>query len=95
MRLSRLRSGEIVAGLGAAALVVALFLPWFDGGAYDIGASGTRFIRDGAQSGWSSLGWLALVPIVVAALCGLALVVATLTERTPALPLAIGVMTVP
>ena len=69
MRLSRLRSGEIVAGLGAAAAVVAL-----------------------AAGGPS---WLVLVPLGAAALGALALVVATLGERTPKLPLAVGVATVP
>jgi hypothetical protein len=78
-----LRSGEIVAGLGAAALLVALFLDWFTapGGA--------------GRSGWASLGWLALIPLVVAVALGLAFVVATLAERTPALPLALGVAAVP
>jgi hypothetical protein len=78
-----LRSGEIVAGLGAAALLVALFLAWFAtaGGA--------------AQSGWARLGWLALIPLVVAIVLALALVVATAAERTPAIPLALAVAAVP
>jgi hypothetical protein len=79
MRLTRLRSGEIVAGLGAVALFVSLFLDWFE---VD-------------HSGWDSLGWLALIPLVIAVVLGLAMVVATAMERTPALPLAIGVATVP
>lgn len=29
MRIDRLRGGELLAGLGGAALVVSLFLPWF------------------------------------------------------------------
>jgi hypothetical protein len=69
MRPSRLRSGEIAAGLGAAAAVVALVA--------------------GGPS------WLVLVPLGAAALGALALVVTTLAERTPALPLAVGVVTVP
>jgi hypothetical protein len=69
MRPSRLRSGEIVAGLGAAAVVVALVA--------------------GGPS------WLVIVPLAAAALGALALVVTTLAERTPALPLAVGVVTVP
>jgi hypothetical protein len=78
-----LRSGEIVAGLGAVALLVALFLGWF---ATAAGAS---------RSGWGSLGWLALIPLVAAIALGLALVVSTLAERTPPLPLAVGVAVVP
>jgi hypothetical protein len=69
MRPSRLRSGEIVAGLGAAAAVVALVA--------------------GGPS------WLVLVPLGGAALGAVALVLTTLTERTPKLPLAVGVTTVP
>jgi len=84
MRLRRLRAGEIVAGLGALALLVALFLDWFE--TPDSG---------GRETGWASLGWLALVPLVVTIALALALVVATIAERTPALPLALGVMTVP
>jgi hypothetical protein len=40
-------------------------------------------------------GWLVLVPFVVTAALGLLLVLTTLAERTPAIPLAIGVMVVP
>jgi hypothetical protein len=83
MRLTRLRSGEIVALLGALLLLVTLFLDWF-------GLAGHA-----ADSGWGGLGWLALVPLVVTIMLGLALVVATVAGRTPALPLALGVLTVP
>jgi hypothetical protein len=83
VRLTRLRSGEIVAGLGAAALLVSLFLDWF-------GLAGRT-----ADSGWGGLGWLALLPLVVTIALALALVVATVAARAPALPLALGVLTVP
>jgi ABC-type transport system involved in cytochrome c biogenesis permease subunit len=82
MHPTRLRSGEIVAGLGPLALLVSLFLRWFEG-------------PEVGENGWGSLGWLALLPLVAAIAGGLALAVATAAERTPALPLAIGVLTVP
>jgi hypothetical protein len=82
MRVSRLRKGEIVVGLGAVALLVSLFLDWFEP-------------ADAPETGWESLGWLALLPLVVTIALGLALVVATVAERTPALPLALGVIVVP
>ena len=86
MRPTRLRSGEILAGLGALLLLVTLFLRWYTG-------------TDGSylpQNGWGSLGWLALVPIVLAFAAALALVIATLTEGdSSAIPVAIGVVTVP
>jgi hypothetical protein len=86
MHPSRLRSGEIAAGLGALLLLLTLFLRWYTGkhGYYRL------------QDGWGSLGWLALVPIVLAIAAALALVLATLTERgSTAIPVAIGVVTVP
>jgi hypothetical protein len=96
MRLTRLRTGELIALLGALALLVSLFLRWYRGGEYRIGETGTRFLRDAAASGWSSLGWLALIPIVLAIACGLALVVVTLAERdSAAIPVTIGVTAVP
>jgi hypothetical protein len=103
MRLTRLRTGELIALLGALALLVSLFLPWFatDGfyrriedpsPALDAIAIGLP----AAPSGWSSLGWLALVPLVLAIAAALSLVVATVTERdSAAIPVAIGVITVP
>ena len=97
MRLTRLRSGEIVAGLGVVALLVALFLPWFGGEPLTyapVGELPSDFAEQ-RESGWAALGWLALVPLVATIALGIALVVTTVFERTPAVPLAIGVMTVP
>ena len=92
-----------MAGLGALALLVSLFLDWFEqtepvvrsidsGDAIDAIEIGVLLL---GRTGWGSLGWLALVPLVVTIALALALVVATVAERTPALPLALGVMTVP
>lgn len=88
MRLARLRTGEVVAALGAILLAVALTLPWYEitGGPAPAGVH---------ESGLRALGWLALLPLVLAVLAGLGLALATLTERTPALPLAVGVSAVP
>jgi hypothetical protein len=81
---SRLRAGEVVAGLGAVVLAVSLALPW-----YDVAASGAH------ESGVRALGWLAVIPLVLAVLIGLGLVVTTLTEVSPARPLAFAVIAVP
>ena len=86
MRPTRLRRGELVAGAGALLLLVTLFMHWYTG-------------SDGyylPQDGWGSVGWLVLIPVVLAIAVALALVVATLIERdSTAIPVAIGVVTVP
>jgi hypothetical protein len=97
MRLTRLRSGEIVAGLGAAALLVSLFLAWFGGEPTTYAPAGAlpSDFADLRVSGWAALGWLALVPLVATGALAIALVVTTVFGRTPAVPLAIGVVIVP
>jgi hypothetical protein len=88
MRLTRLRTGELLAAFGALVLLVALLLPWFE-------LAGETASADVHETGLRSLGWLALVPLVLTLLGAFGLVVATVAERTPTLPLAIGVATVP
>ena len=84
MRLSRLRPGEVIAGLGAVALLVILFADWFQletGG--DARANTT---------GWTSLGWVLTALLAVTALCALWLVVATVARGVTA-AVAAGVVT--
>jgi hypothetical protein len=87
MTANKLRGGDVLAGLGGLALLVVMFLPWFDflAGPYP----GSRFIADNdtAQSAWEAFSVL-LVPLVLTALLGIALLAATLFERTSALPVA-------
>jgi hypothetical protein len=77
MRLARLRLGELIALLGVACVIVALTLPWYEN-------------VEGKLSAWSTFG-PAVVLLMLAALAALALVVMTVTERSTALPVAIGV----
>jgi prepilin signal peptidase PulO-like enzyme (type II secretory pathway) len=77
MRLRRLRAGELVALVGAACVVVALTLPWYEN-------------PQGKLSAWDTFG-LGVVLVTVAALAAFALVLATVTERSPALPVAAAV----
>ena len=67
MSVGRLRSGELLAGVGAALLLVSLFLDW-------VGPVG--------ESGWSSLGWLTLAAAIAAILAASWLMFATATART-------------
>lgn len=77
MRLGRLRAGEVLALLGALCVIVALTLPWYE----DL---------EGKLDAWSTFG-PAVVLLMLAALAALALVLATVTERSPALPVAAAV----
>jgi hypothetical protein len=77
MRLARMRLGELAALAGAACVIVALVLPWYEN-------------LDGKLSAWSTFG-PAVVLLMLATLAGLALVFTTLTERSTALPVAAAV----
>ncbi len=77
MRLSRLRWGELLALAGAICLIVALTLPWYQS-------------PEGKISAWSSFG-PAVVLLIVGAVAALTLVLATITERSTALPVAAAV----
>jgi hypothetical protein len=66
----RLRAGELLAGLGAVALVVVLFMDWF-------APLGWALRQDAARSGWSTLGWLMVAVLVLLVLAALWLVAAT------------------
>jgi hypothetical protein len=78
--LGRLRLGELLATAGAICLIVALTLPWYENAGGNLGA-------------WSTFG-PAVVLLMLAAIAALALFLATITERTPALPVAAGVWSV-
>jgi hypothetical protein len=77
MKLSRMRLGELAALAGAICIVVALTLPWYE-------------TLEGKLSAWSTFG-PAVVLIMLAALAGLGLALATVTERSPAFPVAAAV----
>jgi prepilin signal peptidase PulO-like enzyme (type II secretory pathway) len=77
MKISRMRLGESAVLVGALCIVVALTLPWYEN-------------LEGKLSAWSSFG-PAVVLLMLAALAGLALVLATVTERSPAFPVAAAV----
>jgi len=79
MKLSRLRLGELLATVGALALAVLTFLPWFQG-------------PDGNLTAWDYFGVVDVL-IVIAVISALTLTVTTLTERTTALPVASAVWT--
>jgi hypothetical protein len=77
MSLRRLRSGELLALAGAVCLIVAFTLPWYENAQGKLGA-------------WATFG-PAVALLLLAAAGGLALALATVTERTTAIPVAAAV----
>lgn len=87
MSLARLRLGEIIAAVAAVGLLVVLGAEWFE--------LRSRVAVVGATStGYASLGWFADALLIFAALCCLALAVATVLERKPSTPVGIQTITV-
>ena len=83
--MRKLRTGEVLAALGAIALVVILFADWF---ALETGTG-----REGVSTtGWASLGWLVIALLVLTALAALWLAVATVV-RSVAEAVMAGVVT--
>jgi len=72
-----LRLGELLALAGAVCVIVSLWLPWYENAV-------------GKLSAWNTFG-PALVLLMAAAAAALGLVVSTITERSPALPVAAAV----
>ncbi len=80
MSLGRLRLGELLAAAGAICLVVSFTLPWYEN-------------AEGKLDAWSTFG-PAVVLLMAAAIAALVLLLATVAERTPALPVAAAVWSV-
>lgn len=94
MHLSRLRPGEVLAGLAAVGLLITLVLKWaapepglLRGPTGDLPASLSPLADEAAgaysdrlaQSGLSALGWFTVLVLLVAAVLALLLVLATVT----------------
>jgi hypothetical protein len=77
MKLTRIRLGELLAAAGAICLIVSLTLPWYEN-------------AEGKLSAWSTFG-PAVVLLLIATIAAVVLFLATITERSPALPVAAGV----
>jgi hypothetical protein len=80
MIFRRARLGELLALLGAAAVIVSLFLPWYEG-------------LLGSLSVWDTFG-PAVVLLLAGACAALAMFVSALTERSTALPVSTAVWSV-
>ena len=86
MDLRRLRAGEWVAAASGVVLIVSLFLPWYEG---TFGVSfGRSRPEDPDFTAWEAFSVLDVV-FALAGLLGIAVLVVTATQRTPALPVAV------
>jgi hypothetical protein len=79
--IKRVRTGELVALVGAVCVIVSLFLPWYES-------------PSGTLDAWSTFG-PAVALLMLAAGAALVLVLVTVTERSTALPVFAGVWCVP
>ena len=92
MTLNKVRIGDVLAGVGGLALLVVMFFPWYQflEGVY----VGSRTVpaNDTSQSAWQAFS-VTEVLLVLIALLGIAQLVATLFQRTPAYAVAATVFT--
>jgi hypothetical protein len=77
MKITRLRLGELMVLVGVVGLVVALTLPWYEN-------------LEGKLDAWDTFGF-GVALLVLAAAVGFVLVLATVTERSTALPVSAAV----
>jgi hypothetical protein len=94
MVLRRLRLGEWLAALSGVALLVALFLPWYDAEVCVMPFD--EVTRSGALpcptlSGWEALRAMDVLLALVAA-SGVLLAVVTATQSVPAVPVALSAL---
>ena len=91
--MSRLRVGEWTAAVGGAALLVALFLPWFAIELPNDDALAVLGLVSGSDDGWSNLGWLTIVVALAAIGCAAWMAFANATARPVAQLVAASVLT--
>jgi formate hydrogenlyase subunit 3/multisubunit Na+/H+ antiporter MnhD subunit len=90
MDLRRLSAGDWIAGVSGLALLVSLFVPWYE---LDLCAVLASDVGESAgcptRSGWESLAALDVLLALVAA-TAVALPLITATQRVPAVPIALA-----
>jgi hypothetical protein len=88
--LRRLRNGEWIAGVSGVVLLVALFLDWYK--IRDV--TGAKSAGDLSANAWDAFT-VVDVFLAAAAVFGIALAVGAATQRSAAVPQAVGALTVP
>ena len=91
MELSRLRPGELIAGAGGIVLLLLMFVDWYAAGGR------TEFQGQDLEISLGFTAWQAFsvtdIILALTALAGIGLAVITAARRSPALPVAAGVIT--
>jgi hypothetical protein len=92
---SRLRTGEIVAGIGGVALFVFLFFDWFGGGPEVSGSlvNGTATLSHPGISGWDALTDLPGFLIILSGVSGIALAYLAAAGQRVNIPVRRGAIT--
>jgi hypothetical protein len=92
---SRIRTGEMVAGIGGLALFVFLFFDWFGGGAEITGSvvNGTATLSHPGISGWDALIDLPGFLIILSGVSGMALAYLAASGQRVNLPVRRGATT--
>jgi hypothetical protein len=87
MDLRRLRAGEWVAAASGVALLVSLFLPWYEFDICAVLASELATSDCPTMTGWEALAAIDVLLAFVAA-SGVLLAIVTAVQRVPAVPIA-------
>ncbi len=90
--VGRLRRGEQIVGIGAAALLVLMFFDWYTVDVSGTAAGFSRSVGVGGGSAWQAFGFVDLY-LLLTVIVALTLVALTATQRTPALPVTASVIT--
>ena len=85
--MSRLRPADLAAGAAGVALLVVLFLPWYEPRGTAVPAGATGYAPLGRLSAWEALSVIDIL-VALAALAAIAIVVVTATASGPAKPVA-------
>lgn len=100
MDMTRLRLGELIAGIAGVILLISMFLGWYsvggDFGGGPAGAFAEKLIDQGeidtSLTAWQAFSWLDLV-LFVTGVVAIATAILQMTQRTVAVPVAASVVT--
>ncbi len=87
MDLRRLRVGEVIAAVSGLVLAVALFLPWYEQIRVEPSVRAPARESSTTFTGWEAFAVIDVL-LAVTAILGIGLLVVTVAQRTPSIPIA-------